>query len=420
MIASRPREVDGAATIPKPAGPRSFRVLKIAPTSFFSDYGCHVRILEETLALQALGSRVTICTYHSGSNVRGLDIRRTLGLPGRNRVHVGSSPLRFILDALLSLRAMLATIQVRPDIIHAHLHEGALIGGILSRLWRVPLVFDFQGSLTSEMIDHGFLKRESAIYRPLYWLEGVIDRSADVILTSTHHSANLLIREFGCLPERVRPLPDAVNTGAFVPRWSVPETAKLQLRQSLGIPQGRRLVVYLGLLAEYQGLSHLLRAAARITRELPDVHFLLMGYPGQDRYRAMAESLGIGDHVTFTGRLPYDQAPLHLALGDLALAPKISQTEGNGKLLNYMAVGLPTVAFDTPVNRDILGDIGEYATLGDADDLARQALRLLSDGATADERGRQLRQRAVELFSWASAGERILDVYESLVGQPCG
>ena len=399
---------------------RKFRVLKIAPTSFFGDYGCHVRILEEALSLQALGSVVVICTYGSGRDVPGVTVMRALPLPGRSRVRVGSSRSKPFLDALLFLRSLRAGLRLRPDVIHGHLHEGALIGYVLSRLYRVPLVFDFQGSLTSEMIDHGFLKRESAIYRPLYWLEGVIDRSADVILTSTHHSANLLIREFGCLPERVRPLPDAVNTGAFVPRWSVPETAKLQLRQSLGIPQGRRLVVYLGLLAEYQGLSHLLRAAARITRELPDVHFLLMGYPGQDRYRAMAESLGIGDHVTFTGRLPYDQAPLHLALGDLALAPKISQTEGNGKLLNYMAVGLPTVAFDTPVNRDILGDIGEYATLGDADDLARQALRLLSDGATADERGRQLRQRAVELFSWASAGERILDVYESLVGQPCG
>ena len=48
--------------------------------------------------------------------------------------------------------------EVRPQVIHAHLHEGALIGAVLSRLWRVPLVFDFQGSMTSEMVDHDFLK----------------------------------------------------------------------------------------------------------------------------------------------------------------------------------------------------------------------------------------------------------------------
>ena len=45
------------------------RVLMIAPTSFFADYGCHVRILEEARALQAAGHAVTIATYHNGGPV---------------------------------------------------------------------------------------------------------------------------------------------------------------------------------------------------------------------------------------------------------------------------------------------------------------------------------------------------------------
>ena len=39
---------------------RHLRVLMIAPTSFFSDYGCHVRIYEEAKILQKLGHRVTV------------------------------------------------------------------------------------------------------------------------------------------------------------------------------------------------------------------------------------------------------------------------------------------------------------------------------------------------------------------------
>ena len=89
-----------------------------------------------------------------------------------------------------------------------------------------------------------------------------------------------------------------------------------------------------------------------------------MGYPGQDRYREAARQMGILDNVTFTGALPYEMAPTYLALGDVAVSPKMSATEGNGKLLNYMAVGLPTVTFDTPVSRELLGDLGLYAPWG--------------------------------------------------------
>ncbi|HOU40297.1 MAG TPA: glycosyltransferase family 1 protein, partial [Promineifilum sp.] len=48
----------------------------IAPTSFFSDYGGHIRILEETRALQARGVEVAIVTYYKGNDVPGIDIRR--------------------------------------------------------------------------------------------------------------------------------------------------------------------------------------------------------------------------------------------------------------------------------------------------------------------------------------------------------
>ena len=55
----------------------------IAPTSFFSDYGGHIRILEETLSLQKKGHEITIVTYYKGDEVPGLDIRRTKALPWR-------------------------------------------------------------------------------------------------------------------------------------------------------------------------------------------------------------------------------------------------------------------------------------------------------------------------------------------------
>jgi glycosyltransferase involved in cell wall biosynthesis len=139
-----------------------------------------------------------------------------------------------------------------------------------------------------------------------------------------------------------------------------------------------------------------------------------MGFPGEDDYRRQAEALGLGGHVCLTGRVPYEQAPLHLALGDIAVSPKLSETEGNGKLLNYMAAGLPTVAFDTPVANELLGSEGEYAPAGDGEGLTAALDRLLASPQLRDARGAALRQRAEAGFSWDATGERLLGVYQEL------
>ncbi len=403
----------GLGSPPEVSGP--YRVLKIAPTSFFADYGCHVRILEEARALKRYGSEAVVCTYPTGRDVEGIRTVRSMSLPGGGAIRVGSSRHKFYLDALLSARGIRAGVTERPDIVHGHLHEGALIGWPISRIAGCPLVFDFQGSLTAEMIDHGFLRRSSYAYRPLRTLERTINRMADVIVTSSRPAADFLVREFGCPSSRIVPIPDGVDVDVFRPTWELTAQERSRIRSALGIPPARKVVVYLGLLAEYQGSSYLLEAAARVLEHDPDVHFLLMGYPGEERYRAMAARLGISQAVTFTGRVPYERAPRYLAAGDVAVSPKLSVSEANGKLLNYMALGLPTVAFETPVNRDLLGEAGCFASLADAEDLARKLRFVLVDEAEARSRGKQLRQRAEEYFSWALAGRQILDVYASLL-----
>ncbi|TAK26244.1 MAG: glycosyltransferase family 1 protein [Chloroflexota bacterium] len=390
------------------------RVLTVAPTSFFSDYGCHVRILEESRALARLGAQIEICTYPGGRDIPNLTIHRAPGGRWGNDVRVGSSYHRVYLDGLLTAHVALRIVESAPAIVHAHLHEGALIAWLTARPARIPVVFDFQGSLTSEMVDHGFLATESPMFRPLRRFERWLDHTAEAVLTSSHNAASILIDQFGVPRDRVHAVPDAVNAAEFVPWWTVPEHLRFDGRQELRIPPGRQVVGYLGLLAEYQGIGHLLRAAAALVARRDDLHFLLMGYPGHERYRDYAAQLGIGDHVTFTGRIPYECAPELLALLDIAVSPKLSETEGNGKLLNYMSVGLPTVAFDGPVGREILGDGGRFAAHGDEASLAREMAALL-DSPQRRAIGEALRARAISHFSWDAAGQAILDVYQRLL-----
>jgi glycosyltransferase involved in cell wall biosynthesis len=388
----------------------------IAPTSFFSDYGCSVRILEEARALQRLGNQVTVCTYRQGQDIPGLAIRRTPSIPFREHYEVGSSPHKIAFDLLLFWTALAAALRQRPDVIHGHMHEGGLIGLVIGGMLRIPMIFDFQGSLTSEMVDHKFLRRDGAFYHSLRWLEERIDRLSPIIVTSSHNSRELLLRDFHCRPERVWTVTDCVDDKRFYPVDQSEGDTLSERRASLGIPSDRRIVVYLGLLADYQGIDVLLYSLVHLLRQRDDVHFLIMGFPHLEHYQQMAYQLGVADHTTFTGKIPYHQARDFLALGEVAVAPKLSATEGSGKILNYMAMGLPTVSFDTPVSREYLGDEGIYAIPGDPASLAQALLNALADATDrrAPGAGSRLRRIATQGYSWDCAAETILQAYHSV------
>jgi glycosyltransferase involved in cell wall biosynthesis len=269
------------------------------------------------------------------------------------------------------------------------------------------------------MVDHNFLNPQSPFCRLLHWLETRIDHAADVVLTSSHHAATLLREKFGVPANRIDPTPDCVNADTFCPDH-FSRTEREQLKEKLGIPLDKKVIVYLGVLTPYQGIDKLLEAVAYLAKSRDDFHLLLMGYPGVVQYQALAKALEISACVTFTNKIPYDLAPRYLALGDIATAPKMSATEGSGKILNYMAMALPTVAFNLPVSREFLGDGGIYASEINSQALAVALGRALD--LSADERlrlGRYLRQRVVRHFSWEKAGEQIEAVYYALLaGEP--
>lgn len=397
---------------------RRYRVLVIAPTSFFRDTGCHVRILEEARILTRLGHRVEIATYRNGDDVPGLRIHRTLPIPWRQRYEVGSSRHKFAFDVLLGLTVLRLLLTRRFDVIHGHLHEGGLMGVVLGGLRGVPALSDLQGSLTEEMIDHGFIRRGQRAYRPLLALEKWIVRRSGQVVASTARFARLLEAEFGARPERVHTVSDFVDTEVFDPEAANVQARAAALRRRWRLPADCQTIVYLGLLAPYQGTDLLLQAMALTLARRPRAHLLLMGYPFVDKYQERAERLGIAHAVTMTGRVPYAEAPAHLALGCMAVGPKLSRTEGMGKLLHYMAMGLPTVAFDVPAARSYLGSLGRYAAAGDADALASamtETLRLQEEEPDRHARqGQALRARAQREFAWQPAGKKIEKLYARL------
>lgn len=385
----------------------ALRVLMIAPTPYFSDRGCHVRIYEEARALTKLGHEVCIVTYHLGRDMPGVRVVRTAPIPWYNKLEAGPSWHKPYLDALLLWKSLVEARTFRPHLIHAHLHEGALIGSVLKGILRIPLLFDYQGSLSGESLNHGFFSESSLLMKLFKGMERFIDRRADLIITSSDKGRQELVQEWGIASGKVISLIDGVDTEMFRPG------SRREARRELGIAEDVKLVVYLGLFNRYQGVDLLLDAISLVKSGAPDVRFLLMGFP-EAEYLRKAREMGIEDVITFTGRVDYDRASYFLSAGDLAVSPKLALTEANGKLFNYMACGLPTVVFDNQINREILGDDGIYVEHGNTTSLADTLISTLCDGEKLSSLSKQVRERAIRLHSWSARSRLLESVYRTL------
>lgn len=391
----------------------SYRILMIAPTPFFADRGCHTRIYEEIKALQQMGHKITLCTYPLGRNIEGIDIRRTIRIPWYHKLEAGPSWHKFYLDELLYRRVKKILSNERFDLIHAHLHEGAFIAGRLKKKFNLPIVADFQGGLTDEIRAHGFACHFSWIMKGFRWLEKKINKMPDLLIMSSRKAAEIFQHEFSIHPDKMQVITDGVDPEAFVMK---PEERK-EMRKALGILDHQLVVVFLGLLTPYQGIDSLIKIIPEVIQKNQNVHFLIMGFPNEDYYRKICKEKKIENHVTFTGKIPYNMARKYLSCGDVAVSSKTSKSEGNGKLMNYMAMGLPTVVFDTPVNREILGESGIYAEYPDIHSFQTKLIEILGDKVHRDLLQQSLRERATSQFSWKQRAYQITKLYQTLKNQ---
>lgn len=387
-----------------------YRVLAVAATPFFVDRGGHIHIYEPIKALQERGHQVTMVTYHIGRDLPNMDIRRIRDIPWYNKTDAGPSYAKPYLALLLLLKSLQVAKETKPDIVHAHGWDSMWVAWWLWKLRGIPFIFDMQGSFAGEIAEHGYAKKGSLYFRFFRIIERLSLRSSPVAVTSSTQIYEDAYAHFALKPEQLLPIFDGVDTETFSPAAFPPDEA---LRQSLNLPD-KPIVVFMGLLKTYQGVDDMLEAIHVMVHErgFTNFHFLILGFPDEDKYAAKAAELKIADYTTFTGKVPYHETGKYMALADLAIAPKISMTEGDAKIYFYMAMGLPVVAYKRPASEEILGDLGIYAAYNDPSDLARALHETLQDRDLMTQRGADNRQKAIKEYSWAAVAGRIENAYK--------
>lgn len=340
-----------------------------------------------------------------------IDIRRTWPIPGYRKTDAGFSPFRFIADFFLFFLSLKTCWKEKPSLLHCHLHEGALIGWLVKRclFWRkIHVIMDMQGSLSGELEAYGNFKKFPLLLNFFKHAEKIICHLPDSFFCSSLASQQCLESDFHVEKSKITLLQDVVPDIFFkIEQFSI------EKRADLGIPLDKHILLYTGSMLPGKGVQHLVEAMKRLVSQRNDLFFLLVGYP-IDRIRKELEKEDLDGTYLLTGKVSYDALPSYLSAADIAIDPKeFSSGEASGKLLHYMAAGLPIVCFNTKNNRLILGNSGYFADMNSPSSLAKtihSALKELRHDAI--ERGNNGRKRAFKRYSINSVGEVMWRTYD--------
>ncbi len=384
-------------------------IIHIGPTPFFSNRGCHIRILNEINGLTGAGRKVILCTYGLGSDVEGVDVRRIWSIPGYKKTDAGFSAFKPLADILLFFLVFKVVWQEKARVIHGHLHEGGLVGWCVKVLlfWRkITLIMDIQGSLSGELRSYGTFKKLPFVLGFFYFLERIICLMPDRIVCSSQASLDFLRQSCRVDQRKLELVRDVVPASFFTGDGA--DDARTQL----GFPPDKQVVIYTGSLLPGKGVDLLVEAMEHIVKNRDDVLFALIGYP-LDRVKGEVDRRGVKDRVILPGEVDYSDLKKWLASADLAVDPKPAGSgEASGKVLHYMAAGLAVVCFDTENNRTFLGDSGFFATAESSAELAAAIDLALTDEEVRRKYGAFCRSKAESEFSSATAGQQLDLLYQ--------
>jgi glycosyltransferase involved in cell wall biosynthesis len=185
------------------------------------------------------------------------------------------------------------------------------------------------------------------------------------------------------------------------------------------------VLLYIGTLADWQGLDIVIRALPKILEQTPVcLHIVGRGRSRQRKVLAkQIRKLGVEGSVTVQAAIPHHEIPALIAESDICIAPlglndrNVTQGACPIKVLEYMAAGRPLLASNMPIVRELVReDVDAFLfSPNDPDDLARQVLVLLNDFELSKRLAQSATERALTKFTSHESQKKLLKVYGKLL-----
>jgi sugar transferase (PEP-CTERM/EpsH1 system associated) len=340
------------------------------------------------------------CFEHRICTVRGFDESFVKDHGLGNEVYVAgrsTSGFQFLLGRLARIMR-----EFRPHIVHSR-NWGAIEAIPAARLARVPVAIHSEHGYEVDMLA-GLPKRRRIVRRIAY-------AAADAVFTVTEELRVYHARQAWLSAERIRVLPNGVDTSRFARRSGERE----EVRRRLGLGGESIVLGCVGRMVPIKDHKTLLQAAEiLIGRGIP-VHLLLVGSgPELTKHKEFVSASPIlSARTLFVGSTT--EVPALLNAMDLFVLPSLSEGMSN-TLLEAMASSLPAVATNVGGNPELIEDgrSGWLFQPGDVTGLTARLERLIRDGNLRQALGEGARKRAVQHFSLERMILRYRDLYLNL------
>jgi len=278
------------------------------------------------------------------------------------------------------------------DIIH--LHEYTTFQNIIiyhyARKYDVPYVFEAHGSLPRI----GAWRRLKWLYDVLFGYRLLHDASKVVALSRFEADQ---YRRMGVPEEKIAIIPNGIDLSEYA---DLPP--KGAFKRKFGIPEEKKIILYLGRIHEIKGIDILVKAFAKVIDSLDDVKLVIVGpddgYLG--KLEALIKALKIKDDVLILGPL-YDTDKLEVYVdADICVLPSRYETFPNVVLEAY-ACSKPVIASNVESISDIVlhGETGLLVRAGEVKELANAITFMLTRLKQAEKMGCKARKFVEEKFS---------------------
>lgn len=257
------------------------------------------------------------------------------------------------------------------------------------------------------------------IYFPrlIQYFETKITNGADrVIVVSTALKNHL--EEHGTQPDKIVVMPNGTDPNVFNPG-----KYNGKFRERYHIRADDTVLGFVGVLRKWHNIEMLLEAFQELQPAEHNLKLIFVGDgPVQGELEEKARSMGIEKQVIFTGRVPHQEVPEHIAMFDVAISPHVTYYSSPMKILEYMAMGKCTVAPDMTNIRDIIkpGETGILFKPKNKSDLRDKLLEVIRRAEWRKTIGETAAREVHTKRTWEKNAREVVRLGEQLLRERAG